>query len=291
MLVDGVSVTLRALSFIAMFQAAGIAIFLALFGRHLTHSAAAIRRYGVFSAVAALILVLAHYALEAGRMSGDFTGVTDPGLQALVMQSSSSTACAMRVIALVLIAIGLRTRRGSVPVFCVALSVIGALLTAASFTFTGHTTMQPARWLLCGVLFLHLLIVTFWFGALIPLVTLCARESRQIAGGVVTAFSKLAMWVVPALFVAGFLMSVILVRSLAVLSTPYGRLLLAKGAGFALLMIPAAINKWFLGDAIAAGKPRAVASFRQSVAVEYVLIAGVLAITAVMTTFFSPDET
>ena len=57
MFVDGVSVTVRALSFIAMLQAAGIAIFLALFGRYLTDSAAAIRRYGVLSAVAALVVM------------------------------------------------------------------------------------------------------------------------------------------------------------------------------------------------------------------------------------------
>ncbi len=95
----------------------------------------------------------------------------------------------------------------------------------------------------------------------------------------------------PGLLLAGVVLALSLVRSLAVLSMPYGRLLLAKAGAFALLMVPAAINKWRLAPAIAAGDAQAVVSFRRSVAIEYVLIAGVLTLTAAMTTFFSPEET
>lgn len=286
MLVDEVSVALRALSFIAVFQAAGAALFVALFGRFLTHTAGTTRRFGVLSAVAAIVLVLAHYGLEPARMSGDFAGVLDSGMREMVLHSPSSVVCVLRVIGLALIIVGLMAHGPAVHV----LNVIGALTTVVSFTFMGHTMTHSNTWLLRGLLFLHLLVVAFWFGALVPLAAASTRESPPAAGAIVTAFSKLAVWWVPALFVAGFLVGAILLRSLAGLSTPYGRLLLAKACGFALLMIPAAINKWLLGDALARGKPDAAASFRVSVAVEYVLIASVLAITATMTTFFAPDE-
>ena len=63
--------------------------------------------------------------------------------------------------------------------------------------------------------------------------------------------------------------------------------LAAKFAGFVLLMALAALNKWRLGPAIATGDKRALRSFRRSLGFEYVLIAAVLSITAMMTTFYS----
>jgi hypothetical protein len=61
---------------------------------------------------------------------------------------------------------------------------------------------------------------------------------------------------------------------------------LAKVGGFTALIALAALNKWRFGPRIAAG---AAAAFRRGVAVEWVLIAAVLTVTATMTTLFSPD--
>jgi putative copper export protein len=55
---------------------------------------------------------------------------------------------------------------------------------------------------------------------------------------------------------------------------------------FAVLMGLAALNKWRYGPACAAGEARA---FRRTVIVEYVLVCLVLAVTATMTTFYSPE--
>jgi putative copper export protein len=66
-------------------------------------------------------------------------------------------------------------------------------------------------------------------------------------------------------------------------------LLIAKIVGFALLMALAAANRWRLGPALAEGTMRSAQRFRQSVAAEYVLIATILTITAIMTSFFSPN--
>jgi putative copper resistance protein D len=73
------------------------------------------------------------------------------------------------------------------------------------------------------------------------------------------------------------------------LNEPYGKLLIAKVVGFALLMGLAAANKWRLGPALALGAVPSARWFHRSVAAEYVLIAAVLTITAVMTSFFSPE--
>jgi len=60
------------------------------------------------------------------------------------------------------------------------------------------------------------------------------------------------------------------------------------GVGAVLLGL-GALNKWRFGPAISGGDLGAGRRFRIVVIVEYVLIAAVLSVTAVMTTFFSPE--
>jgi hypothetical protein len=78
---DVLSVVLRALSFVLLFQAAGIAIFVAIFGRRLTTTEGAVRGLGQVAALAGMVLVVAHYALEAARMAGELSGMWDLSLQ------------------------------------------------------------------------------------------------------------------------------------------------------------------------------------------------------------------
>lgn len=66
-------------------------------------------------------------------------------------------------------------------------------------------------------------------------------------------------------------------------------MLLAKAAAFTALLGLAALNKWRLGPDLGTGTPEAAKRFRISVSIEYALIVAVLGITAVMTTFFSPE--
>jgi putative copper resistance protein D len=283
---DTLSVILRSASFIALFQAAGMAIFLAMFGRPLEVSLSPMQRIAKLSAIAAGVLLVGHYALEAARMAGDMSGMLDPSLQMMAMHSARSTVLAVRLLGLIVLAMAVG-RRGNVGT---TLSVIGAGIVAASFMLTGHTIVNPQSWVLAPLLTIHVMIVAFWFGALLPLYLVCTRETPVIAGQVTDAFSKIALWLVPGILVAGFLLGLALIRHLAEFRTGYGISLLAKFAGFAVLMGLAAVNKWRLGPAIAGGDARVLASFRRSLAIEYVLICAVLSITAVMTTFYSPES-
>jgi putative copper resistance protein D len=286
MLPDTLSVVVRALSFVTLFQAAGAAIFIAAFGRELTHSLADIRRAARLAALAGLVLVLAHYSLEAARMAGEMSGATDASLQAIVLHSTSGAMVAVRALGLLLIAVGLR-RKGdwsTIP------GVIGATLAVTSFALLGHTSVHSSRWVLAPMLIVHLLAVAFWFGALLPLYFVSKREMPLVAAKVIDAFSLVAVWVVPGILIAGLVMALLLIPRLGVLREPYGELLIAKLVGFAVLMGFAATNKWRFGPAIARGEARAAQLLRRSVAAEYVLISAVLAITAVMTSFFSPEH-
>ncbi len=279
---DGLSVALRAMSFMAVLQAAGIVIFLWLFRGHVLESRKEIRRLGLWSAAIAPPLLAGQFALEAARMAGEFSGVLDPSLQRIAFASSVGVTLAVRLSGIVLILAGL-SRATTVGA---ALGLAGALLIAASFALMGHTAVNPWRVLLAPALMSHVLIAAFWFGAIPALYLVMLREESGLAARSVEAFSSIAIWLVPALAIAGALMALVLVRHLTAFQQPYGWLLLAKIMGFALLMVFAAANRLRLGPAVALGATR---SFKRSLAAEYLLMAGVLVATATMTSLYSPE--
>jgi copper resistance protein D len=283
---DASSAALRALSFVGIFQASGIAIFVAIFYASLEGASTLINRIGRIATLVALVSVLSHAALEASRMTGDFNGVFDLSLQRRVLASAMGAATGLRVAGLLMLLAGL-LGSGS---FARLLAVTGATLSLFSFAFVGHTSVDAARWLLAPLLLAHVMVVAFWFGALIPLFTITLRESPSVAAQIVEHFSRIALWLVPVILVAGIAIALVLIPSFAAFREAYGMLLLTKIAGFGLLMGLAAANKWQLGPAIAKGNPSRVRRFRRVLAFEYTLIIAVLAITAVMTSFFSPES-
>jgi copper resistance protein D len=282
---DVLSVVLRALSFVLLLQAAGVAIFVAVFGGWLASSLDSVRRLGQAAALAAMVLVAGHYALEAARMAGELSGMWDLSLQGMVWNSSSRAALISRLLGLLLIAIGLQGANGRWTI----VAVLGAVLAVLAFTLTGHTSVAAHRGVLVGLLMIHLLVIAFWFGALWPLYIASLRETPSGASDMIERFTALATWLVPVVLLAGIAMAVLMLPNVSALSEPYGELLIAKVVGFAVLMGLAAANKWRLGPELVQGTVQSGRRFRRSVAAEYVLIAAVLTITAVMTSFFSPE--
>lgn len=282
---DVVSVILRAVSFVLLFQAAGVTIFVAIFGRRLDSSEVPIRRLGQVAAIAAIVLVAAHYAMEAARMAGEMSGVWDPALQGMAWNSPARAALICQLLGLLLIATGLQGPSARWTFVAVG----GAVLGTGAFTLSGHTSVNLHRGALAALLMLHLFIVAFWFGALWPLYVASLRETPARAADLIERFTAVATWLVPVILVAGTAMAVLLLPNVSALSQPYGELLIAKVVGFAVLMGLAAANKWRFGPDLVRGPAESGRWFRRSVAAEYLLIAAVLAITAVMTTFFSPE--
>jgi copper resistance protein D len=277
---DALSVAFRAVSFVLLLNAAGIPIFIATFGHLLRDSIPTIRQLGWQLALGALVFVTLHHALEAARMAGDMSGLMDPAMQGMALRSSEGAAFGLRLVGLALIAVGMRRGRSS------ALAVVGSVASCAAFTLTGHTSVSPYRAGAAALLILHLLIIAFWLGALWPLYLAPRKEPLPVAARLIDAFSGIAVWLIPVVLLAGIALTALLVPDLSVFNQPYGQLLLVKIAAFVALMGLAALNKWRLGPACAAGHTRA---FRQTVAIEYVLICIVLAVTATMTTFYSPE--
>lgn len=283
---DTLSVILRGASFIALFQAAGTAIFLALFGHSLQSSSGALRRITRVAAIAGVVTVAGQLLLQAARMADDMSGIVDPALQAMTLGSADGATAAMRILGLTVIAIAIGRRDQAAMALCLA----GALAVTASFVLSGHTASSPLRWLKAPLLFTHVTVVAFWFGALLPLHIASTRETARTAAQVTQAFSIIAGWWVPLILAAGLCLALILLRHAADLGRAYGFLLIGKLIGFCALMALAATNKYRLVPAIADGDENAARSFRVMLKVEYALISIVLSITVVMTTFFSPEH-
>lgn len=280
---DRLSVIVRALALAALFQAVGAAFFLALLGRRLTSAWRPVERLGCRSALAAVFLVLAHLTLDAARLSGDFDGLRDWDLQRLAWTSTSGASQVLQAAGLLGVHLALRRPgRGRIGWAGTA----GAIV-CAGFLVTGHTSHHHLRSVLAPLLAVHLLIVAFWFGSLLPLLLVTRLESPETTAGLLGRFSSLAGWLVPVIFVVGMVMAGILAGSFAVLRRPYGELLLAKVGGFGLLMLLAARNKWRLTPALAKGEPGG--PLRRSIAAEYALIVAVLSVTAVLTACYSPE--
>ncbi len=296
---DALSVLLRALTLIFVLQAAGAAIFLAMFGQELASSLAAARRLGRACAAAGALCLIGHLALQAGRMEGDLSGMLDGSLLRLAVTSTVGASAALGALGLVFVAGGLRARRAGPGnnraepradrEWSTSVAVIGAALITVSFTLTGHTSVSPHRWLLCVLLVTHLLIVAFWFGALPALYFVSLQESPARAARIVDRFSRVATWLIPGILLAGLALAALLVANLGVLLGPYGELLLAKLGGFALLLGLASFNKWRLAPAMARSDARALLAFRRSLTAELALIVAVLTVTASLTTLFSPE--
>lgn len=279
----------RALVFALLLQSSGAALFAIVFGRHLAHSGAGIARLARNSASIALALLIVQGALELARMAGDWSGIADPALLRIALGASTARALGTRALALLCLALAL-TGTGVQPRgrMRAGLALAGLALAAGSFTLTGHTTVSAYRWLLAPLLAAHILVLAFWFGALWPLARVTRAEDRLTAAAVLARFSAAAVRLVPLIALAGAGLALLLLPDAAALLEPYGRLLLLKLALFVVLMGLAALNRLRLVPAIGRGQARALRVLRFSMAAEYLLISGAIAVASVMTGFYSP---
>jgi putative copper export protein len=283
---DALVIGLRAIAFVALFQAAGGAIFLALYERGLAQpSTETLRNVARAAALVGLCATVLSYVLTPARMAGDFGSTFDPSLESLLLRSSSGTAHIVRVVGLAVLLLAL-DRASKLNTWA---ATAGAALALVSFAFMGHTTIHPQRWALAPLLLVHVGIGAYWVGALAGLYV-AVRDVGTQAAALVVQFSVHAVRLVPAIFVAGAVMSVLFIRSFAELATPYGAMVLGKALAFGVLMALAARNKGRFGPQLLAGDAGAALGLRRTIAWEWALIAVVLVATAVMTSLYAPEH-
>ena len=282
--VDGLAilaVLAKAAGYAAALLAMGGVLFVAAFRRLATPDVLALaRKLAAGAALAGLLVLALRFGIRAARISGmGLAGATDPTMLGFVWQSPLGAAAIWRGLGEAAILAVLLPGAGLWVALC------GALAVAVSYAQVGHSLGEP-RAALAALLVLHLLAAAFWVGALAPL--------RRAVGGrggaaLLHRFGIVATWAVGVLVVAGAGLAWLLSGSIAaLLGTAYGWGLLAKLATVAGLLGLAALNKWRLVPALAAGEPSAIPALRRSIAFEWGAVALVLLATAAITTVTTP---
>ena len=279
------TVAVKALAYLASLTAAGSALALASFSSLDADTGRMVRRLGLAGALVAGLASAALVPIGAIYLAGgSWAGATDPALTGMVATSPVGESLVVRLAGLVVIAVPFLSGKVSRLV-----GVAGAAIVCASFAFRGHVLAEP-RVILGALVTAHLLGLAFWIGAFAPLHRLAGHADPKRAGTAAAEFGRRALWVVPALAVAGGGLLVLLTGSpLEVLATPYGRLLVVKLSVFALLLGLAAFNKLRLTPALLAGDAGAGVRLRRSIGLEFAAVLAILVTTATLTTIASPD--
>ena len=279
------TVAIKVLAYLASLTAAGSGLALAGLSTLDCDTMRMVRRLGLAGAVAAGLASAALVPMGAVYLAGgSWAGAVDPALTGMVTESPVGESLVLRIAGLAVIAVLFIS--GRVPRF---VAVAGAGIVCASFAFRGHVLTDP-RVLLGALLTAHLLGLAFWVGAFAPLHRLAGHADPVHAGAAADEFGRRALWVVPALMVAGGGLLVILAGNpLDALATPYGRFLAVKLAVFLLLLGLAAFNRLRLTPALLAGEAGAGVRLRRSIGLEFAAVLAILVTTAVLTTVASPD--
>ncbi|TCB90091.1 copper resistance protein CopC [Micromonospora zingiberis] len=163
------------------------------------------------------------------------------------------------------------------------LVILGVLGGAALLTWplAGHPAASPAPAVSVVVDAVHLGSMAVWLGGLVMLAAfLLPRADERELGAILPIWSRWAALAVSALLLAGIVQALIEVATpTALVSTTYGRLVLAKVGLFALVIGVAAYSRQLVRKRVAASRPAPV---RRAVWVELGVTAVVLAVTAVL---------
>jgi copper transport protein len=273
----------RGLTYVGALLAAGLALFLVLFGRHAAVDYQAVARPAVAAALLGAVATAIAAAVQSAMLAGGLAEALHPTTLASVLGTGFGLAALVRLAGLIALLVAL-AQRNFVPM----LGAAGALAVAASFAFTGHTVRLDSP-VLSALLVFHLLAVAFWTGSFIPLVRATSGTDVAATQELMHAFSAVAVVLVPGLIAAGAAIAWFLVDEWTALVTmPYGLVLSAKITLVAGMLALAAVNKWRLVPALPTGRA-AVARLRRSICLEAVLAFAVIAATTALNNVPPPN--
>jgi putative copper export protein len=281
---DVASVAVRALAFILSLQSAGLILFRLTSCRGSPDAVRTVDSLAGVSAFVAVPFVLAHRALDAPRLAGEWSGILDSQLERVAWSHSPGSATIVCVIGLLAICAGTSVGRRSVRYAAPA----GVLCVVASFALTGHTTDAAAPAIARLLLVCHVGVAGYWIGSVAGLLRLSFVAAQSGVAASARRFSADAVWLVPLLLPLGVGMLAGIVHEFSALRSPYGAFLLGKALGFSVVLSLAAHNRLRTLPALARGDRRAIYRFRHTLIAEYAVLGIVLATTATMSALYSP---
>jgi copper transport protein len=224
------------------------------------------------SAVAA-VLSLGLQGLDALGLS--LEGLDTPAAWTAGWQTSFGATVIVALAALTLAWASLRIHSLGWRRSCSLIALIAVGLSLAS---SGHASAAAPQWLTRPAVFIHIVGVTYWVGALIPLVIALLQAPAQAVPSV-RRFSNGALVAVAAMTLAGIVLAAIQVEQPAnLMGTAYGQVLLAKIALVAALLGLAALNRLWLTPILKRADNSSNKPLIRSIGAEIVLVAAILAL-------------
>lgn len=279
------TIALKTVTYFTALSASGGILFILLFSRQLAgEDKTLIAHTTARLAVIGVLASLAGFLWTAAALGGRFSSAADPFLLSIVFENRAPVLL-LRIIGLLLV-VGVLIRARGIGLVTAAL---GSALVILSFSPGGHPSalgLSPWPQLL---IILHIAAVTYWLGALLPLLVLSRRPDSERLGTAAKRFGNLAVYIVAMLVLAGALLLWLLSESpAAFITSSYGQLFLGKLLLFALLLGLAALNKLRLTPALFTGDTRAPQRLRTSIRLEIAAVITILLITATFTTLAKP---
>lgn len=263
------------------------------------------RKLLLVATLVALGGALAWVMLETASMSGNPKAAADPGaLGSFMSETPFGRAALVRIVAAILALALLLSRRWSSRGAWGLLAGLGSV-TVVSLAWTGHGAADEGGWGMAHLAadVLHLLAAAAWVGALFGLIPLVLRSASSEAAArsaeaALAGFSGMGTALVAILLLSGLVNGWFLIgpgRLGALLTTGYGRLLLAKLALFGAMLCLAAANRFLLTPRLAGALNRsgsthaALRSLRASLLLETGLAVLVLVAVSWLGTLAPPS--
>ncbi len=265
---DAATVMLRAAYYAATLGAAGLVMFGLGFGHRLNEpEQARLRRWVVMAALLGLALSVAALALRVLVLSGG-DRLADAGIWAAVMRSRIGDAFYLRAAGLLaLLAYASAWPAGRY------IAVAGVIGVIASYAAMGHSMLYRPRQEIAALVLIHLTLVAWWIGALLPLAMVARRDDVMSASELVADWSRLALGAVTLVVVSGGLLIWHLAPRVDLITGAWwGMGLLAKLGLFAGLLALAALHKLRLAPALARGGFEAGETLARSIRFEMALV-------------------
>lgn len=234
------------------------------------------------TSLVSLALGLAGCGIAIGFQGLDALGAPLSGILNLVVWAAAFDTSFARTLpilafAFVLAGLSVEIRTGWPKPALALLALAGA---AGALAASGHAAAAAPQWLTRPAVFCHAFALALWLGALPPL-TLAFARSQEAAQTALKRFSASIPAAIALLVLSGAILAVVQVEwPAALLSTAYGRILLAKLALVLLLLALAAYNRWRLTAPALAGIAGATRRLAKTIAVETLVVILVLGLAA-----------
>lgn len=199
---DGVAVVVHALYYAATIGAAGLVFFMIAYGHRLRPAEITrLRRSLVVAITAGLALSVGALALRVLVLTAG-ASMTDGAVWEAMMRSRVGDAFWLRSAGLVLLVAGVMPWRVG-P----AVAAVGGVLVLGSYAAIGHSMLFQPRQEIATLVVVHLAVVAFWVGSLLPLLWVAQRPDGAETAALLRDWSRTATVAVVAMIASGALLT------------------------------------------------------------------------------------